>query len=126
MNLTSTAESLLVFNAFTRGVFGTSATDFVGLTKNFGDGTNNSHEITAPEILNFLMGGSGGVNTKTFAGGMGDALKHNIRMNAPMMLAQFIAIPIAFKFGKKMLSKPVIRPANRMLKAAGVSGSVKV
>jgi len=117
---------LLVFNAFTRGVFGTSATDFVGLTKNFGDGTNNSHEITAPEILNFIMGGSGGVSSSTFPGGIADALKFNIRRNTPMMLAQFVAIPIAFKMGKKLLSKPVIRPANRMLKMAGVSGSVKV
>ena len=115
-----------MFNAFTRGVFGTSATDFVGLTKSFGDGVNNSHEITAPEILNFLMGGSGGVASTTFPGGMGDALKFNIRRNGPMMVAQMVAIPIAFKMGKKLLSKPVVRPANRMLKAAGLDGSVRL
>ena len=117
---------MLVFNAFTRGVFGTSATDFVGLTKNFGDGTNNSHEITAPEILNFIMGGSGGVSSATFPGGVSDALKFNIRRNAPMMAAQMVLIPVAFKVAKKVLAKPVIRPANRMLKMANLQGTVKL
>jgi hypothetical protein len=47
-------------------------------------------------------------------------------MNGSSMLLQLITIPIAFKMGKKLLSKPIIRPANRMLKMAGIEGSVKV
>jgi len=42
-----------------------------------------------------------------------------------MMLASVIGVPIAFNIGKKLLRKPIITPANRMLKAAGLTG-VKV
>ena len=42
-----------------------------------------------------------------------------------MMLASIIGIPIAFKVGTKLLRKPILTPANRMLKAAGMTG-VKV
>jgi hypothetical protein len=58
-------------------------------------------------------------------GGLPMALKYNFKQNGAMMLASIIGIPIAFKVGTKLLRKPILTPANRMLKAAGLSG-VKV
>ncbi len=42
--------------------------------------------------------------------------------NGVKMAAQIILIPAAFKVGKKVLAKPVIRPANRMLKMRAFKG----
>ena len=46
-------------------------------------------------------------------------------LNGMSMVGQVIAIPLVFKFGKKFLSKPLINPANRLLRAAGIK-EVKV
>ena len=53
--------------------------------------------------------------------GLMEAVEKNLRANGMQMLATVILTPIAFKFGKKLLNKPIILPANRMLKSAGVT-----
>jgi len=130
LNITNTAEQLLIANAITRGFFDTSLRTFV-LPHRFTDSQryDNSWEITGTELVNALMGGAGGVNTNyrfEGEGGIGAAIRRNISVNGGSMLVQLVAIPIAFKMGKKLLSKPIIRPANKMLKMAGIEGSVKV
>jgi hypothetical protein len=133
LNLTNTAQTLLVANALTRGAFKVDLPTFVGLSSNF-DGSytkgNNSDEITAREILNFALGGTGGIGTgyaagRTRVGAMTGAIAANIRSNAPTMVASVVAIPLAFKVGKQLLAKPVINPVNRGLKMIGLTG-VKV
>ena len=52
-------------------------------------------------------------------------IKDNLMENGFTMMSQVIAIPLVFKFGKKFLSKPLINPANRLLRAAGIK-EVKV
>ena len=56
------------------------------------------------------------------AGGIPAVLKSNLRRNAIPMVGAVVGIPIAFNVGKKLLRKPIPTPANRMLKAAGLSG----
>jgi len=122
------AQQYLVADAISRGMFNTNLLTFVGLRQDFGGGYsagNNSNELTAREILDVLMGGSGGIYEKSFPEGLPQVLKSNLKRNAPMMLASVIGVPIAFNIGKKLLRKPIITPANRMLKAAGLTG-VKV
>jgi len=119
------AEQAVVANAVTRGVFGTSLTDFVGLTKNFGPsnpGTNNSYELTAMELINFAMGGKGGVadNWTAEGGGVPGVIKRNVKLNAGSMLTTVIAAPIAFRMAKKLLGKPLINPANRLIRSVGI------
>ena len=53
-------------------------------------------------------------------GGLPAAVKRNLRVNGGMMVAQLIGIPLAFKYGQKLLGKSIIRPANRLLAPAGV------
>ena len=57
--------------------------------------------------------------------GLQKAVETNLKNNGAMMLATVVGVPIAFRFGKKLLNKPLILPANRMLKAAGIK-EVKV
>ncbi|MEE2647787.1 MAG: hypothetical protein VYC27_01675 [Candidatus Thermoplasmatota archaeon] len=52
-------------------------------------------------------------------------IKDNLMTNGFTMMTQVIAIPLVFKFGKKFLAKPLINPANRLIRAAGVK-EVKV
>lgn len=130
LNLTNTAEQLLIANAITHGLFDTNLKTFIlphSMTNSIQ--WDNSWEITAQELLGAIMGGNFGISDKyRFDGkaGLGAVIRRNIAMNGSSMLLQLITIPIAFKMGKKLLSKPIIRPANRMLKMAGIEGSVKV
>jgi len=106
-------------NAITKGFFDTDIKAFAG----FGDSseTNNSWEISATELFSLLFGANGGMSTEWQSmGGLPAAIKRNLRVNGGMMLAQIIGIPIAFKYGRKLLGKNLITPANRLLKPAGV------
>ena len=123
------AQQYLIADAVSRGMFGVNLPTFVGLRQDFGGSynkSNNSDEITLRELVDAMFGGTGGV-AATYAGGGGlqAALKNNLRANGAMLAASVIGIPIAFKIGTKLLRKPIITPANRMLKAAGLTG-VKV
>ena len=105
----------------TKGFFDTDLKAFAG----FGSPseTDNSWEISAQELLGALFGGNAGISSNYKYGtdvGMAAVLKRNLRVNGGMMLAQVIGIPIAFKYGRKLLGKTLIRPANRLLAPAGV------
>lgn len=111
-------------------MFNVNLPTFLGLRSDFGGGMtagNNSNEVTAKELLDALMGGSGGVGSAYAAsrGGLPYALKDNLRTNAPMLLTSMVVIPMAFKVGTKLLRKPILTPTNRLLMSAGLSG-VKV
>jgi len=113
-----------VLDAITRGMFSVSATDFVGLTKNLDihggskyDGVNNSWELTAPELASIMFGQNAGITNGLTPMEM---IKANLQRGGGKMVANVILIPIAFKYGRKLLNKPLIRPANRLLSTAGV------
>ena len=113
-------------NAVVKGFTGSNLREFIDLSPR---GANGSSQLTLGE----LIGGQGFGQASSYAGGTGGSLealmtavKYNLGQHGTSMLTTVILAPIAFKMGKKLLSKPVIRPANRMLKMAGVSGSVKL
>jgi len=102
----------------------------LGLRQDFGGGMtagNNSNEVTIRELFDAAMGGSGGVGSSYAAvhGGIPSILKANAKKNAGMIAMAVIATPIMFKVGTKLLRKPILTPANRLLKSAGITG-VKV
>jgi len=106
-------------NAITKGFFDTDLKAFVG----FGEKTeyDNSWEMTATELFSLIFGGTGGMSsTVQRDGGLSWVLKRNLQANGGMMVAQLIGIPLAFKYGQKLLNKSIIRPANRLLAPAGV------
>ena len=86
--------------------------------------TDNSWELSAQELIGALFGGNAGIDSK-WGSGMYDptimgVIQRNLKTNGGMMLAQIVGIPIAFKYGRKLLAKPLIRPANKLLAPAGV------
>ena len=128
-NLTQVAQQYLIADAISRGLFGVNLLTFTGIRQDFQGGYsagNNSNELTAAELLNRAMGGSGGMSASwQAAGGVPAVIKSNFKRNAIPMIGAVVGIPIAFNVGKKLLRKPILTPANRMLKAAGMTG-VKV
>ena len=102
-------------------LFDTNLKEFAG----FGDktSTDNSWEISASELIGGLFGGNSGIASNWGGGSysptLSGVMKRNIRTNGAMALAQIIGIPIAFRYGRKLMKKP-IASANRLLKPAGV------
>ena len=88
-------------------------------------GKNNSWEITAPELFSLLLGGKGGISSNSFPDGFQQVVKRNIRENGFSQGLTILAAPFLFRTAKNVLRKPVLNPANRVLKMAGIKG-VKV
>jgi hypothetical protein len=96
--------------------------------------TNNTGAsmITASELLSGLTGGSAGTSGGMMFGGKyttyGDSLlntiKSNIEDNWVSMVAGVVLIPVAARTITKLIRKPVILPANRMLKSVGLDVKV--
>jgi len=105
------------------GMFRLPLTTFLGFNQNFSgsySNKNDSNEITAKELISLATGGTGGIYAKSFPTGITGVLASNFKKNWPMMMAQVIGIPIGVRMAKKVLAKPIINPANRLLKNAGV------
>ena len=84
-------------------------------------GAGNSWTLSAQELLQSLAGNDSHMSTQWQGmGGVPAAIKQNLKDNGMMMAVSLIGIPIAFKYGRKVLAKPIIRPANRLLATAGV------
>ena len=125
VNVANLAQNYLVLDAMTKGFFSVSLSDFVGLTKNLDhgnwsskyDGVNNSWELTLPELASIMFGQKAGISSGHTPMEM---VKANLQRNGGRMVASVFLIPMAFKLGRKVLGKPLITPANRLLKSAGV------
>jgi hypothetical protein len=119
-NLSNVAQSFIIANAISQGATKNGLVEFFTSTHG-----GHSYELTARELLNFAMGGTGGIYGPTAAGSGIDAtpqavMLHNIKQNWPMMVGTAILVPVGFNVAKKLLRKPVILPANRMLKSVGL------
>ena len=124
------AETALVANAAISGLFGTNLPTFL-TGKNIGggfgsNGVDNSNEVTLPELANLVLGGSGGISgnfsdSVTGEKGLTGVIRGNIRRRGFDTMVQLVTIPIAFKVGRKLLSKSLVNPTNRMLKQVGLT-----
>jgi len=104
-------------------LFNVGLPTFLGLNDNFDGGyssRNDSNEITAREIFSIASGGSGGIYAKSFPTGLSGVLSSNFKKNGFMMMAQVILIHAGVKVAKKFLSKPIINPANKVLRTVGI------
>ena len=123
-NLTNIAVSALVANSITQGAFNANLIDFFtgkmdGVYKAGADG---SWRMTLPEVLGSGRDGFGG----TYGAGIDfqSALMRNLKANWVQMAMGVVLIPVVAKTATKLIRKPVILPANRMLKS--LSLDVKV
>jgi hypothetical protein len=88
-------------------------------------GAGNSWTFSAQEMIQGMVTGDFGMSSQWDNLGIKAAFEKNLKENGWMMVATVIGTPILFKFGKKLLNKPIILPANRLLRSAGIS-EVKV
>ena len=120
-NLTNLAVSALVANSVSQNVAGTGLIDF--FTNKTGGGS--SFVITLPELIDGIRGGTGGVYGPSAAAYGIDqtpqaVMMRNLKKNAVPLAISIVAIPAIAKVATKLLRKPMILPANRMLKATGL------
>jgi hypothetical protein len=130
-NITNAAQSFIIANAVTKGVAGTNLIPFLTegwlRDKTAGDmgGSGNSWTFSAQELIQGAISGDFGMSSAWDKQGIKAAFEKNMKENGAMALTTVIATPILFKLGKNLLSKPIIAPANRLLKSVGLKG-VKV
>ena len=112
------AEQLVVANAVTMGLFGTDLRTFVMPTQSNVSGWNNSWEVTGKELVNLALGGKGGMDRDNWT--LPKVMQKNIEANGSKALTTIVAAPILFKLGRRVLSKPLLNPANKMLRTVGI------
>jgi hypothetical protein len=117
LSVLKVAEQLVVANAVTRGLFDTNLQTFIMPTSSNSKSWDNSWEITAPELINLVLGGTGGM-AKEYD--IQSAVKRNLRVNGWQTLATVVLAPIGFRMARKVLGKSIVNPANKMLKQVGV------
>ena len=125
-NLGNLAVSALVANSITKGAFNTNLVEFVtGNTENARMGNGNkfgadgSYVISLPELMGIGRSKLGG-NYGSTVGGFQGALMRNLKENWLEITAGVVLIPVVANVAMKLIRKPVILPANRMLKSAGL------
>ena len=106
------AQQYLFADAISRGMMGVNLPTFLGLRQDFGGGYssgNNSNELTAAEILDRLMGGSGGIYAKSFPEGLPQVLKSNLKRNAIPMVGAVVGIPSPSMSARNCCANPSSR-----------------
>lgn len=85
---------------------------------------DGSTVLSLPELI------KGVTVSNTYAQNVGttasDIIMDNLKQNGLRMAGIVIMTPILFSAAKKVLRKPILTPANRMLKTAGLYNTVRV
>lgn len=124
-NLTNLAVSALVANSITTGLFKSNLVDFVTGRRDgvYRAGSDGGDRLTLPELIGYgsiKAGGNYGSNPQTGYGSLSETLTTNFKQNWGQIAMGVILIPVAIKTASKLIRKPVILPANRMLKSVGL------
>jgi hypothetical protein len=83
-------------------------------------GAGNSWTFSAQELIQGMVTGDFGMSSSWEAQGVKAAFEKNLREYGMSTLVTVLATPILFKVGKRILNKPIILPANRLLRSAGI------
>ena len=123
-NLTNIAVSALVANSITQGAFNSNLMDFfTGRTNGkYIPGADGSTRLTLPELFGAGPGGIGGNYSTGYD--LQSVLMKNLKDNWLQMAMGVVLIPVVAKTATKLIRKPVILPANRMLKSVGLDVKV--
>jgi hypothetical protein len=128
INLLNIAESALLANAVTQGLFNSNLKDFVMGTKDgvYVAGGDGSSRLTLPEIFGvgkIPFGGSYGANPGKGYENFSSTVMTNAKANFITMGTQLIAIPIGFTLASRLTKKPRAS-ANKLLKMTGLGVKV--
>jgi hypothetical protein len=127
-NILNIAESALLANAVTQGLFNSNLKDFVMGTENgvYNAGADGGDRLTLPEILGIgkiPFGGSYGSVPKKGFENFSSAVMTNAKANIVTMGVQLIGIPLGFKLASRLTKKPRAS-ANKLLKMTGLGVKV--
>lgn len=124
INAARVLEAGLIASAVTQGFFNVGIGDFV-----MNKGAMNRNQITARELINGVLGRTGGYGTTTsntvqgytFVAGspFAETVKQNLMDNGARMVGSLIVIPAAFKVFNKLTTQPRSM-ANKALKMASL------
>jgi len=126
INILGVAESGLILNAVTTNLFNANLGDFFMGTRNgkYVAGADGSTRLTLPEMFGAGAGGVGGTYGATSkVQSIGDVMMWNFKKNAPQLIGSLILIPVAFRVGMKLTSKPR-STVNKGLKMTGLGVKV--
>jgi hypothetical protein len=128
INILNIAESALLANAVTQGLFNSNLKDFVMGTQNgnFNPGADGGDRLTLPEIFGVGPGGFGGsygVKPQVGFENFSSAVMTNAKNNFMTMATSLILIPIGFTVASKLTKKPRAT-TNKLLKMTGLGVKV--
>ena len=127
-NLTNIAVSALVANSVSNNVAGIGIWDFLtagtslntrGASGWASRGDNFNKIITLQEVL---MGNQ--TSSRMDGGAITEVFMENIKANWLPLMVGVVGIPVVAKVATKLIRKPIILPANRMLKSVGLDVKV--
>ena len=138
-NVLNIAQSVILGNAVTQGLFNTNMYEFVTgrINGGYSPGLDGGSNITLPELLGAGMGSNVGATTTVFGGQtytsggtsvgyggtapgqLGATVMNNFKANAVSTLTTLVVTPIAFKVISKLASKPR-REFNKLARTVGL------
>lgn len=107
------------------GLFNSNLSDFFTGRRDgvYRAGSDGGNRLTLPEILgagSIALGGNYGKVPMQGYENLPNAIKTNLQRNGLTMAAQAILIPVGVKVAKKFLAKPLINPANKLIRSVGI------
>ena len=90
-------------------------------------GSDGGDRLTLPELIGWgsiKTGGNYGANPQAGYASLQDTLVTNFKDNWGSIAIGVIVIPIVANVATKLIRKPIILPANRMLKSVGLDVKV--
>ena len=129
VNILNLAESALLANAVTQGLFNSNLKDFVMGTRDgvYKAGIDGAERLTLPEILGIgskveFGGNYGSPLTKGYEN-FSSAVMSNAKNNLGNMATSLILIPLGFTVASKLTKKPRAT-TNKLLKMTGLGVKV--
>jgi hypothetical protein len=129
VNILNLAESALLANAVTQGLFNSNLKDFVMGTRDgvYKAGIDGAERLTLPEILGIgskveFGGNYGSPLTKGYEN-FSSAVMSNAKNNFGNMATSLILIPLGFTVASKLTKKPRAT-TNKLLKMTGLGVKV--
>jgi len=131
LNLLDLGVSLIIANSVSTNVTGLGLRNFLFAGTQFANtseagnvmgmsGSNWNDNVTLKELL----GGAQINPTQNRTETPGQQLMENLKTNAIPLVVTVVGIPVAVKFGKRFLQKPILTPVNKMLKMSGLGVKV--
>jgi len=127
VNILNIAESALLANAVTQGLFNSNLQDFVMGTRDgkYIAGADGGSRLTLPEILGVgsKVAFGGNYGTEKGFSGFSETVMSNAKNNFMTMGTSLILIPIGFTVASKLTKKPRAT-TNKLLKMTGLGVKV--